>query len=52
MENRTPEQKTREKLYKLQDKINKGKETGSVSKQKLWPSSNLARYLILNARRL
>ena len=32
MENRTPEQKTREKLYKLQDKINKGKETGKIRK--------------------
>ena len=32
MENKTPEQRTREKLYKLQDKINKGKETGKIRK--------------------
>ena len=32
MENKTPEQKTREKLYELQGKINKGKETGKSRK--------------------
>lgn len=32
MENKTPEQKTREKLYELQGKINKGKETGKIRK--------------------